>query len=264
MICVQASMRNAIFIMVFSIISTSCVGGEIARFDQNVSLEEVFEDENVRDLIKGLRNGDLQSVERQIIRGTDLNHRGKFDITPLYWLLFKHDAPNKNGFQFALKLGAQPLSEDRVYNFSPLLLAAGNEDPYYLEQILQLDINVDHLHKNALHGTALIRAIVFGNFANVQNLISSGADVNFPGPNLRGREIFSDVPIINAYQLRDWKIVYLLLKAGANYEITFLAPCSIVCALEEGGYLNYGDDTDWRGKVIGFLNNKGISIDAAD
>lgn len=98
-----------------------------------MSLEDMFPDQQVRELAAAAGNGKIKHLEQLVSQGVSVNSRGLQNATPLFWAM-KSD--NAKGFQKLLELGADP---NVVFGDGGTVMhwAARNENPEFLNLALQ-------------------------------------------------------------------------------------------------------------------------------
>ncbi len=177
-----------------------------------MSLEDMFPDQQVRELAAAAGNGKIKHLEQLVSQGVSVNSRGLQNATPLFWAM-KSD--NAKGFQKLLELGADP---NVVFGDGGTVMhwAARNENPEFLNLALQHGGNTE-LAAGQFMQTPIFETIgIFGEIGNTPSLkilLGAGANVNAKANN-------GDTPVIVAARLGRFDIVFELLSKGADPTVT--------------------------------------------
>lgn len=118
-----------------------------------------------------------------------------------------------------LQMGANPNVQDSYRKTSSVIFAASNDDPKYLELILEYKGNANAIETapfkegDEARKTALLAAINFldpNSLRKVKLLVESGANVNYHNPG------HTDLPLSEAITARKMDVVLYLLQNGAD------------------------------------------------
>ena len=213
----------------------------------NVShrVAEIFAGAPERDLASAAARGDTRSMERSVKSGADINARGLLGITPAWWAIRNR---NKASYAWLLARGARP--DPQVDSISALEMAAGYEDPEFLEIALRYKPDVNRINPMN-YGTALVSAIRQRRPQNVQLLIKSGANMD--------QDLGGDAPLWIAANLARYELVFDLLKAGAKPDLISANGKVTLSVVISGRYIDpESDQYVWRERVITLLKAKGI------
>lgn len=157
----------------------------VARADElafsGKSAQEAFNHEGVVKLLKAAIHGDAQEAQRLVDSGVNANSVGESNVTPLLWVLAKHDL---KAVKVLLDVGADPnkstLGEvgEISLGYPPVFAAASGG----LKEALQmmLDRGGD---SNVVWGneSALMIAIGHSHLDCAELLLEHGADINYHG-----------------------------------------------------------------------------------
>jgi ankyrin repeat protein len=179
-----------------------------------------------QDIFELVKRNDLESIKQY---SGPVNLRDSAQATPLMWAVYMSDKRMvkqlvKKGADVKMK-GWIPFQDtvtkfDFIYG-SCLAIAAG-ENKFNLVKYLihQHKINVNdreiNLRENKANGwTALHWAVVRGNERIVKYLLREGADINAVAYT-----DFQQTPLILAINFRQVEIAHILIKKGANLNLT--------------------------------------------
>ena len=159
-------------------------------------------------LIRAVKQGDSNAVDRMLTAGVDVNQAGHKQQTALHAAMLRGD---KEIFSRLLSSGADPNHCD--YRGSSIMhLAAREEDSFWLREALRNGGNPNQPNTGNRpypNSTPIFYAIDGRCFQNVLELIKNGADVNHK--NSKGY-----VPFWKAFGERRFAIASELIKAGAD------------------------------------------------
>lgn len=166
--------------------------------------EQVFAAGPVADLASAAAAGDAARVRALAVR-TDVDARGRDDLTLLQWALLKRSV---GGLAALLDAGADP-SRIGVDGSSVWHQAAAADDPAYLRALLAArpaGADVRHARTGA---TPLMAALMAGRDAQRRLLLEAGADV-------RAADTQGDTALHVAAKINDAQAALDLLQAGAD------------------------------------------------
>lgn len=240
-----------------------------------------FEDKKVQKLCYYAKHGKLKKIDKLLNDGVDINATGKkYKITPIIWLILLHKPTKKilKSLEYFLKKGADPLMvlERRDYFFNAFQLAATAKYPDYLRVLLDTykptkeELNFFTKGKT---GPALEEASFAGNFENFKRLVDYGADIEW-------KDELGDsmLNLISNWLGRGWQQQYYLLQHGADYtnmgNQKYVGEeangvYGVVLGLRNDGGGMHGSEpsylvnqygTDYRYKIIKFLEEKGVKV----
>ena len=186
--------------------------------------EEYFHDPQVVALCHAIQADDLKEMERLIKAGADINAQGKGKMTPLMWAL----PDNKlDRFKLLLEHGANPnvITEDDfgtrgviMQGTSVTQKAAETWFPGYFEAVFDhggdpnIELRTQVLGRGDSPLQTVIQSPVSDKRAKIQTLLDKGADINHINEN-------EQTPAKLAAVNKEWDIVLMLLKAGADHTI---------------------------------------------
>ena len=245
---------KTVFLISLIFVMTSCQSKELVK---GVRPSEFYSDSSVVKLVLAASRGDTKHIDKLVAGGVDVNSVGKDGFTPLLGALIKR---NKKGVARLLKYGANPnaiITGGSLSGQSAIWIAAGMENPYFLDIMLKHGGNPNY-QNSKWHGDTLLYAAIFGHHENaidrVKILIDAGADINARGAN-------GYTPLIQAAVINQYRIIYYLLEAGADYKITSTTKLSLISLVERGSVVPRIDRGEyWRDKVVEFLRSKGEDI----
>ena len=167
--------------------------------------EEFFTQPDVVDLARAAGRGDVQTIDRLVEEGVDVNSQGDKGMTALMWALYRQDHA---GFEALLKHGANP-NLHMVDGESVMSYAAAAPDVSFLRMTLEYggDPNLRN-PKNRLKPTPLFNAAEQGNLAAAKILVEAGTDIETQ--DVMGYDAASSAAGIN-----QWHVALFLLEAGA-------------------------------------------------
>jgi ankyrin repeat protein len=194
---------------------------------QGVQAEDIFDDPLVIALCYAIDDDDVEEIDRLVAEGADVNARGKFNVTPLFWA-FPDNKPRR--FLRLLEHGADPnviLSTSIVFgspaasNFAPegtsvTHLAAKSRYSYHFEYVFSHggDANlVDQIP--ARKRTPLFGVLESGGSNpsdRIDRLIELGADIDHV--DISGRSPAHAAVVKGRYDL-----ALQLLEAGADFRL---------------------------------------------
>lgn len=250
-----------IYIIAGMFIAVSAV---LSAYAKRMKASDYFEPGLQRSLADAAAAGRIEEIDKLITDGAKIDFQGREGMTALIWAILHQ---NKSGYEHLLERGANPnlqmtastLTSDGVTaGNSAVGLAAMHEDPWYLK--ITLEHGGDPNLFNTVAGvTPIFRCIALlddprrSHLEHLQLLIAAGA-------NLNARNALTTTPLMYAAMLSRYDMVYILLKAGADPTLTNRAGVGLA------GVIN-NDHTDpgselyaWRGKVIEFLERRGIHV----
>lgn len=227
---------------------------------------EVFLDPKVVALCVAVQRGNLAEIDRLISAGADVSAMGKNGASPL---MYAFAAKNKRVFLRLLERGADPNKhESDGPSVTHLAAGVGNavwHDSYWLEVVLRHggDPNVEMRAgspqaRNPNDKTTPLHWAIQGfSTPNVKLLIQAGTDLN------RKDGLFGNTPAMNAAVNRMYEAVYLLLQAGADFRAKNDHGLDLVCYAVDDYNPLQGQARCWQDKVLAFLEQKGVDVEAA-
>lgn len=178
-------------------------------------VEDVFSGPDTIALANAACEGDANEVAERVGAGVDVNVRGLWDITPLFWAL---TCRSPRGVEALLVRGAD--ANARMDNgWSPAMVAATYDDPQFLRLVLRFGGDPSAISQQSdtspLH-KALGRGFDTDDWTNYYILLDAGADVNrvYPlGDTIAYRAI--------AYG-RFSKVLELVVERGYSHDLAGL------------------------------------------
>ena len=215
------------------------------------SLRDFYDDDLTIQLARAAASGNTKRMDTLISKGADVNHVGKEGMTPLMWALGKK---SKSGMRYLLERGANP-NVPAKRGLSVTMLTAGIEDTEYLEMVLAHGGDPNYVNTSTdVVITPLFMAIDNANAATAALLIRAGADLNY------NKHMSKMTPMMDAATLNQWKIVYLLLEAGADYSITNSWNKTIAWHINEVRLVKNSENQIWHQKCVEFLRERGFEV----
>ncbi|MBI5820715.1 MAG: ankyrin repeat domain-containing protein [Verrucomicrobia bacterium] len=227
---------------------------------------EVFSDPKVVALCVAVQQGNLAEIDRLISAGADASAVGKNGASPL---MYAFAAKNKRVFLRLLERGADPNKhESDGPSITHLAAGVGNavwHDSYWLEAVLRHggDPNLEMRAgspqaRNPNDKTTPLHWAIQGfSTPNVKLLIQAGADLN------RKDGLSGNTPAMNAAVKRMYEDVYLLLQAGADFRARNDHDLDLACYAVNDQPPVEGEARRWQDKVLAFLEQKGVDVEAA-
>lgn len=196
--------------------------------------------------------GRTAEMEASVNRGAKVNFQGVGGMTALIWAL-GHES--KEGVSWLLMHGADPNLVYAPDGNSCVTIAAMEEDPWYLEQMLAHGGNPNYQNPLNKH-TPLMNAIVPVHPDNAKALLAAGAD-----PNTFDHQGFP--ALFNAAGSSRYEMVYYMLEAGANpvFAIGSRHKNSLVWVLQQSRAEPGTPLYEWLTKVKDLLKQKGVDVD---
>jgi ankyrin repeat protein len=170
-----------------------------------MSLDVMFSDPSVRLLAKAAGEGKIETIDRLVAEGVNVNSRGTQNVTPLYWALRDY-----NGFSHLLSLGADP---NVVYGDGGTVMhwAAQKKDIRFLKTALQYGGNPNLVNQDASKQTPIFSALYMG-VTHVDVLLDGGANIDAVDQQ-------GCTPVIYAVNAGWYDLAYELLIRGADYRM---------------------------------------------
>lgn len=146
------------------------------------SIDEVFKDDRVVNLINAAMQHDPEQLRQQISLGADVNAVGERGFTPLLWTMLNKD---RKAVELLLNHGASANLYGRIPNGTdgvapPVYMAATLGMTEMLKLLLEHGGDAD----SELNGnSALMQALRGPHFDCAELLLGHGADINFTDPD---------------------------------------------------------------------------------
>lgn len=217
--------------------------------------EQLFQNADVLTLVKAAGQGDVETIDRLVERGVDVNSRGRGGATPLLKAFF---SKNREGYLALLRHGANPNLLDDTGK-AVANQAVEEKDPFWLAEALKHGANpnlVNEGNRFYPNSTPIFYAIDAGRYANVKLLIEAGADLDHQ------EEKFGNSPLMQASQTANYDIVLMLLEAGADFRIPDKHGRDLIKYWYRGRDENMvpKSQKEWFRKVQEFFKAKGIDL----
>jgi ankyrin repeat protein len=226
-------------------------GGTISegRFSYNAT--DVFGDGTSQlALAEAAGRGDVESINRLIAAGANVNYAGKHEITPLWWAAW---ARNVNGFEALLVRGANPNTQ-RAEGLPVMCLIADMDDSRYLKAALAHGGN-PNLQDAKSGETPLFPAVKHSRNEQIDLLLAAKADVNVQLP------IMGWTATMFAMAARaDYHVIYQLLQAGSDPTLKASDGRTLADIIDVRSINASNNNDPWRVKVLEFLRNKRIAV----
>lgn len=221
--------------------------------DRSTNAQAIFSDPKVAHLAKAAETGDVDSIEKLVMSGVEVNSLGRGRITPLYYAFIKK---NESGFQSLLKNGANPniLTSNGICVMHE---AASDANSFWLEESLKHtgDSNVLANGNNTKKWTPIFFAINNRRPENARLLIKNGADIN----HKNDRKTF---PLLFSAQCPCFEIVYLLVESGADVRQKNSANDDLITWIQKRNENDVVEDDErkWFKKTAEQIRSKGIEL----
>lgn len=215
-----------------------------------------FSDSKVRALVRAVEEEDLETIDRLVAAGADVNSEGRDGVTPLLWAMM---AGKKHGFERLLERGADPnrplIGRAWYAGYSVTNAAVRIEgDNFWLEAVLRHGGNpncVEPAHQT----TPVFDAVMDRKMSRLDKLVKAGG-------NLNHQDDFGNTPLITAAHIRWFEGVYYMLEAGGDHRTTDNAGFDLGCAVLNDQVGLVGDAERWRTRVLELLDKKGVDWEA--
>lgn len=159
-------------------------------------------------LANAAASGDVAGMEVAVAGGADVDARGADGITMFFWV---YSAKNKAGFKKLHELGADPLLEAKEGR-TVAFFAARDEDPGYLEMLLEGGLDPDAVDPGSSGETLLMEAAGRGLWPQVELLLRHCADLN-------RADDFGRTAAISAVTGLNLDMVVRFLEEGYSYNL---------------------------------------------
>ena len=231
---------------------------------------EFFSDPKVIDLCQAIEKDDINHIEKLIKEGADINCLGKDNMTPLLWAfsaklqtfecLLKHGANPNVQFKSDMGTNGQFMHKDD----SVMILCAKTEREGFLKAALENDGD-PNVAEGWMGFTPLKWVTTRGDLDGAILLINAGADIDYTCSQ-------GFIPLENAINYNQYKLVLLLLNSGADYKKIYgynNSFCKTIlhtlASKRVDLYDRYNEETkkDFD-NVVKWLSDKGMSIERAN
>lgn len=196
--------------------------------------------------------GRTDKLDDLLAHGANVNARGVDGMTALLWAMSRR---SKKGVAWLLEHGADPNVVLTLDGSSAISLAAMQEDPWYLKEVLAHGGNLNI--RNPLNGhTPLVDAMAGRLDNNARLLIAAGANMNtFDSLGL--------TPLIEAAANQRYELVYDMLVAGADPTIPIAkwGGKTLLSVIRDSRVLPDAPAYQWQLKVIELLKKKGLDVE---
>ncbi|KAI9361700.1 ankyrin repeat-containing domain protein [Zopfochytrium polystomum] len=161
-------------------------------------------DRNITPLVAACIGGHASVAQYLLDEGADANGRAFEGLTPIFFAVFQKSDPD---IAALLKERGADVSTSTDKGFSPLHLAAANEDPNGVEWLLRNSARVDAPWPE--NRTPLQLAVTFGRAGSAKALVRHGASLVAKSRN-------GATPLFAAVNREDVQLVMALAEGGAN------------------------------------------------
>lgn len=206
------------------------------------TVSDVFPDPAVADLARAAASGDLNGIDQALAAGADIHATGVDDIYPLMWAMF---AQNKDGFNGLLEHGADPYQAPEG-TYAALELAAGSEDPEYLEILLNRGIDPNKPVGDD-RKPPIFTAIIQHRWPQVELLLSSCYNLNWA-------DDYGRTAALEAASISDMKMAVFFLEQGLTHNLQRLAWAA------EKRIGETSEQYEWQQRLIAMLREHGITF----
>lgn len=222
---------------------------------ERMHAKDYFKDNLQIEFVQAVGRGNKELMMELLQRGADVNASGSHGMKPLFWALGKQ---NLDGFEFLLENNANPNIKiedppEGRRSISVVELAAIAENSAYLCLLLKhgADPNRDVGYGGR---TVIYEAILNNRIENVKLLIQAGADINH-------KDLSGSTPLMTAAGIKNFDMVYLLLKSGADAQIKNRWGNDLLWMLKEfgdSGISRKEEQYRWYRKVKEELHHRGL------
>jgi ankyrin repeat protein len=241
-----------------SVFQTSCGGepqSEAWHALARMKAKDYFAEPVQVKLAEAVARGKIDQIDKLIKQGADVNATGRDGMKPLFWAMGKESV---KGFEALLQNGANPnvTAEGLIKGERPpsvMELAAIAENPEYLKLALKHEGNPNYPLGYG-NRTIIDEAIMNNRLENLRILVESGADINHT-------DSFGSPPIMSAARIRNYDMVYFLLRKGADPTIVDSAGSDLAKFLKKFGQRGVKPDSDqyqWYLKVMAEMKKRGL------
>lgn len=214
-------------------------------------ISEFYDDPQMRELAAAAARGDIATIDRLVDEGADVNRQGKEGMQLLLWAMW---ADNEKGFLRLLEHGADPNVFTELGG-SVMKFAAGAKNPFFLKMALEHGGNPNWIDPR--NGRSIIfDAINPHSSEPIELLIKARANLNV----WNRKDEFASTPVFMAAALNQYNIVYILLQAGADYNITTDGGRSLSSYIEKYPVAPKSKSYQWRNKVVEWLREHGVEV----
>jgi hypothetical protein len=246
----QAIMRTFILIGLLTLNSVS------ALCANQMHAVDFFGPGALTSLAEAAAAGQTNKLDMLVASGADINAKGVNGMTALYWAM-AHSS--KNGVSWLLDHGANPNIIFARDGTSATSLAAMQEDPWFLKEVLTHggDVNV----RNPLNEhTPIFDALAAHRDDNVRALIAAGADINT-------YDHLGLTPLVEAAVNQRYELVYEMLNAGADPAMTVpkgKGNKTILSVVRRSRVPPDAPPYQWQLKVVDLLKQRGLDVEHGD
>jgi hypothetical protein len=207
-------------------------------------------------LAEAAAEGRTDELERLVSKGADVNSQGVEGMTALYWAM---SHLSRKGVSWLLEHGANPNISFTHDGTSATSLAAMQEDPWFLKEVLSHGGDVNF--RNSLNErTPIFDALATHRDDNVRALIAVGADMNT-------YDHLGLTPLVEAAANQRYELVYDMLVAGADPTMTVpkgRGNKTILSVVRRSQVRPDAPPYQWQLKVIELLKKKGLDVEHGD
>ena len=225
----------------------------------HLQTEDLFGGSALR-LVQAAERGHTRAIDDLVKSGVDVNHRGRYDVTPLHRVLV---AQNKDGYSALLKHGADP-NVRHARGLAVMHQATMDPDPFWVEEALKHggDPNMLDTGNPFTQGETPLfyttnsdwRNRAKGRRGQALALVRAGADVNAKDGN--GNSVLK-----RAYQGHHYDVTYTLLEAGADFKVEgsenlaewIVGRKDLITGM-------YPEQWPWAEKCLELLKTKGVEV----
>lgn len=208
---------------------------------------DLFSNPQLQELALAAQHGNVKEIDSLIAQGVNVNGKGRYGITPLFsaW-----QVRSKVGFKALLDHGANP-NNIWTTGHTLLNLIASSSDPYFLKLALTNGANPNLIAPRS-DETPLFPAAQYrdGNI-NIPILIEAGANLDYQSkPQM-------NAAWMDAAMIGDFKVVYEMFIAGANYKLKDINNHGIRYWVKFSyGVTMSSEQQRWRNRTIEYLKKR--------
>ncbi|WP_157054883.1 ankyrin repeat domain-containing protein [Salidesulfovibrio brasiliensis] len=226
----------------------------------NMTSNEMFpNDRKIRSLALAASDGDIESIDKLLASGVDVNAVGGRGLPAAFWVLYH---PNEKGFAHLLKRGADPnmllktTFAGRQYYTSLIHQAAGlYVDFKYLKMILEIGNGNPNLVLPDNQRRPIGEAVFPGHEKSFAALYNAGAKIDYSSKHYS--------LLYLASLARNYQLIYFLLEKGVDFKSINSSGHDLKYAFEMSIVYErpYIDHNQWFWRSVAFLEKRGVHVD---
>ncbi len=233
--------KHVIQFILILIYLSGCATNVEAKAILRMSLDEIYQDKQVRALARAAGKGKIKTIDRLLDKGVNINSIGARGVPILFWSMRQG---NISGFRYLLEKGADPNIQWEGKS-SVMYRVAGMKDSRFLEAALKYNGNPNLIGSSQT--TPIYFSATNGLILNLKLLVKAGADINH-------KDSIGNPPIVDAVSLSEFKTAYSMLELGASFDFKNKFNVSLEYYVNGKMHLDLGKEENmWRKKVIQYI-----------